>query len=289
MYPFNTPADDNSSFSLLSFLCLWVCFTCIFLSYVTLAQATDRYATLLAENISEPELKESIDTSAENSQPSTSENEEFRDPFEPGDKQIKKTISDPFEPINRGTYWFNDKVYLYGLEPMASAWHGIVPHYGRVRVKNFFRNLDEPKNFVNSLLQGNFFGAMVSSSRFIINSTVGIAGLYDPASMGSKPVKTGFDRTLSTWGIGTGPYVTIPILGPSTARGTVGLFVDGLFYPPNYIEGEDSTLVISGLSVSRNVNETSFRLGEYESLKENAVDPYTALKNAYIQDLRNGD
>lgn len=211
------------------------------------------------------------------------------DPFEsPQDTepQPQLKLSDPLEPWNRGMFWVNDKAYFYALKPMAQGYRTVMPERGLTSVRNFFQNLDEPANFVNSLLQARFRDAGASLGRFVVNTTLGVGGFFDPASVYIQPVDRRFDQTFAKWGAPPGIYLVWPFIGPSSVRGTVGYVAGQYAYPVNYIEGEDDTEVSIGISVFRNVNEVSFRIGQYEDLKRSALDPYTALKNVYEQRIQ---
>ncbi len=195
-------------------------------------------------------------------------------------------IPDPLEPWNRGMFWVNDRLYLYGLEPTARGYRTVVPRPVRTSLRNAFNNLGEPTHFLNALLQGRPSDAGRAIGRLVINSTMGIGGLFDPAGWYLEPVDRGFDQTFSKWGISPGFYVVWPLLGPSTARGTVA-YTAGVYTDPlTYVEGEDDLAVTTGLFVLRTVNDYSFRIGEYGSMKQHALDPYISLKNLYEQQLR---
>jgi phospholipid-binding lipoprotein MlaA len=210
------------------------------------------------------------------------------DPFaRPGD-QTEVKIPDPIEPVNRFFYRFNNQAYYYAMKPAATGWYYVMPGAVRGSIKNFFENLDMPNTLVNSLLQAEPRKAGITTSRFLINSTVGIGGFFDPAGYWLNSRNEDFDDTFRTWGIGTGPFVMLPLMGPSTARGSVALVLDNALYPPNYFDGEDATVALLGVSGVRNVNTFSFSLGQYEALQEGAIDPYSALKDVYEQRMQQG-
>lgn len=225
-----------------------------------------------ATNVSEP-----TSTSA-------NKNGEFSDPFEQSaSRQI--TLSDPIEPWNRLVFEFNDVTYENVLHPTTRFYRDYVGLTIRRSLRNVFQNLDEPRNTVNGVLQGKPMDAGVSLTRFIINSTVGIAGIFDPAENHLDQRNRRLDQTFATWNIPPGPYLVWPLYGPSSARGSVGEFGDGFLYPPYYIRGEDAFWAKAAIYGTRNINELSFHLGRYEEFKGMAVDPYTGLKNAYEQRL----
>jgi phospholipid-binding lipoprotein MlaA len=193
-------------------------------------------------------------------------------------------LSDPLEPINRAMFKFNDKFYFWFLKPIASGYRWVFPEPIRVAISNFFDNVDMPVRAVNCLLQGKFKSAGYEVTRFIINSTVGIAGFFDVAKHveGMPPVqREDFGQTLAVWGFGPGFYINYPILQSSTVRDTIGMigdiFLDPLFFLSDSL---GTTLAVRGVDM---VNETSLIIGNYEDLIESALDPYVAVKDAYHQ------
>lgn len=190
-------------------------------------------------------------------------------------------LSDPLEPVNRIVFQFNDKLYLYGLRPAAKVWYITVPKYGRQRVQNFFHNLDSPVTIVSSLFQGKIKQTGYTAGRFAINTTVGVGGLFDPAGYWLKKQDNNFNQTFSAWNIAPGPYLVLPFFGPTTTRGAVGLALDNTLYPINYAGGADATAAIVGTSAFRNTNSTSLNLTRYPTVKDGAIDDYTAIKGAY--------
>jgi phospholipid-binding lipoprotein MlaA len=190
-------------------------------------------------------------------------------------------IPDPLEPVNRAFFQFNDKLYFWVLKPVATGYKAVVPEPARVGVSNFFRNLTFPVRFVNCLLQGKIEGASMEFSAFIVNTFMGLGGLFDPAKdMGFRKYNEDLDQSLAVYGLGFGFYIDWPFLGPSSLRGTFGLVGDAFLDPVNYL---DSTGAVLGTKSFDVVNRTSLSIGEYESLKKAALDPYVALRNAYYQ------
>lgn len=191
-------------------------------------------------------------------------------------------IRDPLERFNRGVFVFNDFFYFKALKPVARGYRFITPEPVRIGVKNFFYNLGFPVRFVNDILQIKFQRAGQDTCRFILNSTAGILGFFNPARrcpwLNQPPEDTG--QTLGTWSIGNGFYIVWPLLGPSTLRDSVGLVGDYFLQPVSYVRPFYISL---GTRSYEAVNDTSLSIGEYESLKESALDPYTALKDAYMQ------
>lgn len=195
----------------------------------------------------------------------------------------EKGIADPLEPWNRAMYTFNDKFYFWILKPVSQGYGAVVPEWGRVRVRNFFHNITMPIRFVNCILQLKFHSAAKEVGRFVVNSTGGVGGLFDvlkdnPNARGSNE---DLGQTFGSYGVGNGFYIVWPILGPSSARDTVGMVGDGFLNPVNYITPFWWDAV--GVHGYDTVNYTSLHIGDYEDLKESALDPYVAIRNAYYQ------
>lgn len=192
-------------------------------------------------------------------------------------------IADPLEPFNRAMYHFNDKLYFWMLKPVAQGYKKVVPETARVSVKNFFSNLGFPVRFLSCLLQADFSGAATEIGRFGINTVWGIGGLMDPAAskeLDLQKQETDLGLTLAFYGVGHGFYIVWPIWGPSSPRDSLQIAGDYFLYPVSYIRPwYAATGVISYMMV----NNTSLKIGEYESLKGAAIDPYVAMRDAYIQ------
>jgi phospholipid-binding lipoprotein MlaA len=200
-------------------------------------------------------------------------------------EEIMDVISDPFEPLNRFFFEFNDKLYFYALKPIATGYKAVLPEPARVGVSDFFNNLAFPIRFSNCLLQGKGEGAAMEFARFIVNTFMGLGGFIDVASQeGFKKYDEDLGQTFGVWGVGPGFYICWPFLGPSSLRDTIGSVGDGFLDPVNYAFDE----VIETLSVRAYyvINRTSLMLGDYESLKEAALDPYVSLKDAYYQNRK---
>jgi len=192
---------------------------------------------------------------------------------------------DPFEPFNRLFFQFNDKLYYWALRPVSKTYAYLVPEWGRVRVRNIFRNITMPVRFVNSLLQFKVNGAARELGHFVVNSTVGVAGMFEIPWDTTEPKVSDEDlgQTLGSYGVGEGFYIVLPVLGPSNLRDSVGLAGDLFLDPVNYVTPNSAAIEIHGYD---RVNGTSLRIGDYEELIESAVDPYTAVKDAYTQNRR---
>lgn len=203
-------------------------------------------------------------------------------------EESTETIADPIEPVNRAFFTFNDKLYFWVLKPLATGYETVVPEDGRLGVRNFFSNFTTPIRLVNCVLQARFKGAGIETARFVINTTYGLAGFLDTAKKEFKIEKqeADFGQTLGVWGMGPVFYVNWPILGPSTLRETVGYVGDTLLDVRTYLPSQ-FLIVNASAWVLDKVNETSLTLGEYESLKKAALDPYIAVREAYFQYRQN--
>ena len=192
--------------------------------------------------------------------------------------------SDPLESLNRVFFHFNDKVYFWVLKPVSQGYAYVVAEDVRVCVRSFLKNLLAPVRIVNNLLQGKVVNGGVEASRFVINSTVGIIGLVDPAKneFGLSPKDEDLGQTLGVYGLGEGIYFCWPFFGPSNVRDTLGLAGDFFLSPISYLAMSDSG---AGMAVQAGgeVNNTSLALGDYEDFKDSAIDPYVALRDAYRQ------
>jgi phospholipid-binding lipoprotein MlaA len=196
--------------------------------------------------------------------------------------QATITVADPLRGWNKAMFAFNDKAYFWVMKPVAQGYSTVVPTPARKGVKNFFHNLLMPVRFVNCLLQGKGEAACGEFGRFLLNSTVGVLGFGNPAAKYPhlNPDAEDFGQTLGRYGIGNGFYIVWPILGPSTLRDSVGDVGDWFLEPVNYV---DPMVARYSLKASDNINGISFRIGEYEAVKDAAIDPYTAFRDVYIQ------
>ena len=231
---------------------------------------------------------ESSGPSAEVSSPSTSgsQDPDRKENLQRGEgveEEEEATIADPLEPVNRAMFQFNDKLYFWVLKPASEGYSKAVPEPVRISVKNVSTNLAFPIRFVSSLLQADFSGAAAELGRFAVNTIWGVGGLLDPSSSQQLNIPkrdAELGETLGVYGLGQGFYLVLPILGPSSARDSVGMVGNYFLYPVSYISPWYAPI---GVRAYEEVNDTSLRIGEYESLKEAAIDPYVALRDAYAQ------
>ena len=190
---------------------------------------------------------------------------------------------DPWEGFNRKVYGFNKAIDTAIAKPLAKGYKAITPDFVETGVSNVFDNIRDIPNFINNLLQGKGKDSLSDLSRFVINSTLGIAGLWDPASsMGLVKHDEDFGQTLAYWGVPDGPYLMLPILGPSTVRDTSALPVDSQLNPINYID--DRTTKYSLLLMDLIDKRAS--LLSFEDQLEAAVDEYSFVRDVYLQNRR---
>ena len=188
---------------------------------------------------------------------------------------------DPLEAMNRGIFWFNDQVDTYVLVPVATGWDKIMPNRVQRSISNFFTNLRFPIVTLNNLLQAKFKRAGSDVGRFVVNTTVGIAGFFDPATdWGMEQHDEDFGQTLGFWGVPPGPYLVIPILGPSDIRDAGGLAVDG--FCTVYPWFVDFVYTASAYTVNV-INTRSLYLKQVEEAKAASFDYYVAVRKAYSE------
>lgn len=189
--------------------------------------------------------------------------------------------NDPFEYVNRGIYSFNEKADEYVLEPVAKGYQFVTPETVDRGVTNFFSNLDDVVVFINDVLQLKFNQAFSDIGRVAVNSTIGVLGFMDMATdMGMPKHHEDFGQTLGAYGVGTGPYVVLPLLGPSTVRDTLGLFADSFVDPVQQINDSDtmwSAVVLEGVDLRADL------ISSKKILDEASLDPYEFLRSGYFQ------
>lgn len=208
--------------------------------------------------------------------------EELEDPFaEEGDEV--PVVDDPFESYNRFMFDVNEGLYDYFIEPVARGYRFVLPEDVRIIIGNLFDNVAAPVKLVSSLIQGDMDKSGRVLGRFLINSTVGLGGMFDVAGQeyDIANVNEDMDQALGKRGVPTGPYIVWPFFGPSTARGTVGLGVDSLL-SPTFLLGAPFT-VGAGVTAGETVNNVSFIIEDKESLEESAIDEYESVRDFYLQ------
>ena len=188
---------------------------------------------------------------------------------------------DPLEGYNRAVHGFNTAIDKAVIRPVAVGYRYITPNPLRERIGNFSDNLREPVNMINSFLQGDFEQGMVAFWRFTINSTIGLAGIHDvAATAGLKERREDFGQTLAVWGVGSGPYIVLPVFGPSNARDSVGL-VAGWFMDPftYYLESNPRILLAAGQALV----ERERLIDPIDDIYEDSLDPYITFRSVYDQ------
>ena len=190
---------------------------------------------------------------------------------------------DPLYGLNVAMFELNDRLYFWLLKPVARGYKFIIPVEFRSVIRNMFYNIRFPVRFINCLLQGKGQKAVAEVSSFFLNSTIGILGMADAASHWPHLVVSREDlgQTFAVWGIGSGAYLTLPFLGPSSFRDGLGLVGDIFLDPLFWVDMDLGTRV--ALRGGEVVNDTSLRIGQYEALKEAAIDPYVMIRNAWVQ------
>ncbi|NOY68430.1 MAG: VacJ family lipoprotein [Deltaproteobacteria bacterium] len=197
-------------------------------------------------------------------------------------KEIREKVSDPLMGYNRFMTKFNDKVYFWFFKPVARAYSFVAPEVVRISVSRFFKNLAWPIRGFNNLLQLKFRCAGIETARFAVNTTVGVAGFFDPARswLNLCPCPEDFGQTLGHYGVGPGIPLVIPFVGPSNIRDAMGLVPDYYLDPVSYIKDWKTAFAVDTYG---RFNTVSLHIGEYEKLREGAVDWYIFMRNAYEQ------
>ncbi len=200
---------------------------------------------------------------------------------------IEDEIYDPFEPVNRAIFSFNNVADRIVLEPIAKGYKKI-PSPLQSGINNFLSNLRAPLVVVNQLLQGQGQNAFQSSGRFIVNSTVGIFGLFDVAEkMGLEEKEEDYGQTLATWGVGDGFYLVLPLFGPSNLRDTSGMVLTMLTDPINaYAVSEGEAWLVPMRTAANAVDTRSQIIDEVNALRDNSVDYYAAVRSSYYQNRK---
>jgi phospholipid-binding lipoprotein MlaA len=198
-------------------------------------------------------------------------------------------VSDPFEPINRGVFWFNERLDRNVIGPLADGYLSVMPEEGQVRVSSFFDNLRSPSYVVSDLAKLDFERLSIDSARFLINSTLGFLGFFDVAAdLGLGRERTDFGVALGTWGIPAGPYVVLPILGSSSLRDAVGEAVDFFLDPIALVQYSGASKQFRdvgsyGAGTFRTVSIRARRAEDIETAREASLDYYLFMQSAFAQ------
>ena len=191
-------------------------------------------------------------------------------------------VADPLEPYNRLVFRFNDGLYTYVLIPVADGYRAVVPEPFRNGIDSVFYNIRFPGRTVNHLLQGRPLRSAQEVGGFLVNTLFGFGGLLDPADNISwlSPPDKDTGTTLATWGVGQGMYIVWPVLGPSTLRSSVGMVGDYFLGPLNYYENDRLAWWIVGVE---NLNMLPDMMGRYQDMKAFGIEPYSSVKDGYVQ------
>ena len=192
---------------------------------------------------------------------------------------------DPIEGFNRAMYGVHDGIDTVLLKPVATGYDAVLPDPVQTGVTNFFANISDIMTSVNNLLQGKPKEAISDLGRVAVNSTIGILGIFDPASgMGLEKHDEDFGQTMGAWGVGEGAFVFLPIMGPRTVRDAAGIYMDIWFDPVNYIDHVPTRNTIWAVRV---VNLRANLLPADKVIEEAALDKYSYIRDAYLQNRRN--
>ncbi|MGC8490908.1 MAG: MlaA family lipoprotein [Syntrophobacteraceae bacterium] len=194
----------------------------------------------------------------------------------------QQQVYDPYERTNRKVFNFNDRLFSDVVQPITRVYRKL-PEPVRKVFRNGFQNLEEPSYFVNFVLQGKPHRAGNEMTRFVINSTVGVGGMFDVAhnACGIEMHDADFGQTLGIWGFQPGPYLVVPALGPSDPRDLVGYAADSVMDPLFWVPGPFWVTIPP--SFVKYVGKASDNIDNYEALKKASLDPYVAMRNAYMQ------
>ena len=194
---------------------------------------------------------------------------------------------DPWESFNEKMFTFNRNVDRFVLKPVARGYMFIMPEPWQVMIGNGFDNINFVPRFINSLLQGKWSGAGRELARFLINSTAGIGGLFDPAKdfWGIQKSREDFGQTLGVWGNGPGPYLILPFMEPLTVRDGIGKFVDGLMDPLSYLLPFFPDRLL--MKIGDIINERALNYDLFQGFEESVIDMYSAVRHGYLQRRQN--
>lgn len=207
-----------------------------------------------------------------------------------GNHDDSEQIKDPIENVNRAIHGFNGFMDKFLFNPISKTYRVVLPKPVRKGIRNVLSNLSEPVTLINSALQGDIDNSGRSLWRFAINSTAGVGGIFDIAKKaGVNKRKEDFGQTLGKYNVGTGPYIVLPIIGPSNTRDALGLVVDLFSDPFNYVLHED---VVLGRTIVTVLDKKEEFMDFLNGVEETSLDPYATLRSVYTQsrvdEIRNG-
>jgi phospholipid-binding lipoprotein MlaA len=200
-----------------------------------------------------------------------------------GDSDMEVEDYDPWEPFNEKMFTFNRNLDKYLLKPAARGYRVVMPEPWQVLIGNGFSNINFLPRFVNSLLQAKWGGAGRELARFLINSTAGIGGVFDPAKdyWGIEKSREDFGQTLAVWGAPSGPYLILPFFEPMTVRDGIGKAVDGAMSPLNYVLPFIWDRL--GMKAGDVLNDRALNYDLFQGFEESVVDMYSAVRHGYLQ------
>lgn len=238
--------------------------------------AGEQLSTLLPS-----ERDSSISDAAETQGPLQTSDPLFEDDFDLDLSQ--SSVADPLEGFNRRVFAFNESLDRFAWEPMTRGYQFAVPEPARRGIHRVFQNLESPVIFTNQLLQLRVRDAGTTLGRFLLNTTAGAGGLFDPAAHGAgwERVESDFGQTLARYGMPSGAYLMVPLFGPSTVRDLVGDLVDRVLDPLTYMVGPIQWWIVLG--TSQGLSEREARSGDLHALEAASIDFYSALRSAYHQ------
>jgi phospholipid-binding lipoprotein MlaA len=200
-----------------------------------------------------------------------------------GTAHAQEQTPDPLEGWNRAVFSFNETIDRYALEPVAKGYRAVTPGFVRTGVSNALSNLAAPVTFANDVLQAAPGRAGTTVARFGINTTIGVAGLFDVASgMGLAKHSEDFGQTLGRWGVGSGPYLMLPLLGPSSVRDATGRVVDAAFDPLNYATFDGDDAARASRTALQVISGRESAIEAVDSLRATSIDPYVSLRSTYL-------
>lgn len=221
-------------------------------------------------------------------------------PQNPAERAAFEQTNDPLEPLNREVYGFNQFLDKYLFEPAADTYSAVIPPEIRQMIRNVLNNMDEPLVFADNVLQGEFGRSGTTAMRFGFNTIFGLGGMFDfCGNFGILKENGDFGQTLYSWGVDDGPYLVLPVLGPSNPRDSIGLAVDSYMDPLRYNIGHTSpngsSLAVrnSARSGADGLDKRAAAMDDINEIQKNSIDQYAQLRSLYRQnrakELRHGE
>lgn len=243
----------------------------------------DKVDIFLEKDTTPENLEDEGEGAAEEALPDEESDFDEDDPFGSDEEDITDLDDDTFEPMNRAFFEFNDTMMDYFLTPIAKGYRWIMPEEGRIAVRNVFHNISAPARLVSSIVQLDAGKSGRVIGRFLINTTFGLGGMLDVAGQEFHidRVDEDFGQALAVRGVPAGPYLVLPVFGPSTTRHAFGRVVDSLLNPISYFGA--GLLINAGATAAEQVNTFSFFIEDIEALEEGSIDPYESMRHFYLK------